>query len=114
MSDWTFLSNHGIALICVAQDPGMTLREIGDYVGVTERTAHSLVNDLVADGYLKRYREGNRNRYEIDTDKPLRPPLMGSHTVGEIVAVLAGQQGTRAGDGERADGARRRRRKRAQ
>ena len=70
----------------------MTLRQIGDCIGVTERTAHGIVDDLVEAGYLKRYREGNRNRYEVQPDMPLRHPLMRDHMVGEILEVL--------GDGE--------------
>jgi DNA-binding Lrp family transcriptional regulator len=87
MSEWLFLSNHGIALWCVARDPGMTLRQIGDCVGVTERTAHGIVDDLVQAGYLKRYRQGNRNGYEVQRDMPMRPRLT-DHMVGEIIDVL--------------------------
>jgi hypothetical protein len=40
MPSWTLLSNHGLTLICLARNPEKTLREIGDWVCVTERTAH--------------------------------------------------------------------------
>lgn len=88
MKEWHLLSNHGIALVYVARDPGMTLRQIGDCVGVTERTALAIVNDLVDAGYLKRYRSGNRNQYEVQRNMPIRPPLS-EHMVGEIVDLLA-------------------------
>jgi len=85
------LSNHGMTLICVARNPGMTLREIGDCVGVTERTAHSIVCDLVEEGYLLKAREGSRNRYEVKLDEPMRHPLLRDHWVGEMLAVLANE-----------------------
>jgi hypothetical protein len=78
-----------MTLICVAQSPGMTLRGIGDCVGVTERTAHALVSDLVEDGYMLKIREGARNRYEVKFDAPMRHPMLRDHWVGEMLAVLA-------------------------
>ena len=35
---WTFLSNHGHVLMCLAADPDARLRDIAERVGVTERT----------------------------------------------------------------------------
>jgi hypothetical protein len=88
MAEWTLLTNHGHALLCVARDPGMTLRQIGDCVGITERAAHRIVSDLVDAGYLEKRREGTRNRYEIKPDVPMRHPLVSDHWVGELLAVL--------------------------
>jgi hypothetical protein len=34
---WSFLTNHAQVLLCIAQDPGIRLREIGEAVGITER-----------------------------------------------------------------------------
>ncbi len=86
---WALLSNHGIALLCVARDPGKTLREIGDCVGVTERTAHAIVSDLIEDGYLLKTRRGSRNHYEVKLDAPMGHPMLSDHWVGELLAVLA-------------------------
>ena len=46
MPAWTFLSNHGQVLLCIARDPDVRLREIGDQVGITERAAHQIVRQL--------------------------------------------------------------------
>ena len=35
---WSFLTNHARALICIADDPGVRLREIASALGITERT----------------------------------------------------------------------------
>ena len=67
----------------------MRLREIAECVGVTERTAHKIVDDLVAAGYVRRFREGNRNRYEIVHDVPMAHPLLEDHWLGELLVVLA-------------------------
>lgn len=106
MADWTFLSKHATALACVEHDPGMTLRQIGDALGVTERTAHSIIRDLVEDGYVERYREGNRNRYKVDPKMPLRDPLLRDQMVGEILGVLALDKTalTNGGSGQRRGG----------
>ena len=43
MGDWTFLTNHTRVLACVAQQPGVRLREIAACAGITERAAHRIV-----------------------------------------------------------------------
>jgi DNA-binding MarR family transcriptional regulator len=83
------LTNHGHVLVCVAREPGMTLREIAECVGVTERTSHTIVYELEKAGYLTRQREGRRNRYEVHPDAPLTHELERGASVGELVAVLA-------------------------
>jgi DNA-binding Lrp family transcriptional regulator len=88
MAEWRLLSNHGLILICLARNPEMTLREIGDWVGITERTAYAITKELIADGYLRRTQESGRYRYAVNSDKPLRHPEMKDHTVGELLAML--------------------------
>jgi len=109
MGDWRFLSNHGYALLCIARDPNMRMRDIADSVGITERAAHRIVSDLVEDGYVKRERQGNRNRYEVQPDVPMRHPLVQDHSIGEILAVLANRPEVARADGlaERRRGERR-------
>jgi DNA-binding MarR family transcriptional regulator len=89
MAGWNLLSNHGLALLCIARDHTIRMRDIGDQVGVTERAAHRLVADLVAAGVVTREREGNRNRYTVVPDAPMGHPLLQKHWIGEILAVLA-------------------------
>lgn len=89
MGDWSFLSNHGLALLCIARDPDMRIRDIGDSIGIKERAAHRIVSELVEAGYVKRERQGNRNRYKVRPDVPMRHPLVQEHWIGEILAVLA-------------------------
>jgi DNA-binding IclR family transcriptional regulator len=85
---WGFLTNHAQALLCIANDPGVRLREIASTVGITERAAFGIVSDLVHDGYVLRERQGRRNRYSVQIDRPLQEALLRQHTVGELLALL--------------------------
>ncbi len=89
--DWTFLSTHALAFLAVAQDPQATLRQIGDTVGITERAAQQIVGELVEEGYLRRFRDGRRNRYEIVPGKRMRHPLNRDREAGDLLALLCGE-----------------------
>jgi DNA-binding MarR family transcriptional regulator len=89
MPDWTFLSNHGQVLLCVARDPDARLREIGERVGITERAAHRIVGELVDARYLVRKRNGRRNSYTITTHRNLPDPLARDRSIGDLLSVLA-------------------------
>lgn len=99
---WTFLTNHGHALICIARDPTVRLREIAAQLGVTERTAQALVNDLVEAGYVHRVRVGNRSRYAVRSDLPFRHPVERDHDVGDLVELLARAPTSRRSQAQRA------------
>ncbi|HEX2904530.1 MAG TPA: winged helix-turn-helix domain-containing protein [Jatrophihabitans sp.] len=90
---WTFLSNHGHVLVCIAQDPEMRGRDIAARVGITERAAQAIVSDLVEAGYVRRERIGRRNRYTIDESKPVRHPNEQPHSVGELLRAVAAERG---------------------
>ena len=51
---WRFLTNHAHVLERIAGEPTVRLRDIAASVGITERAAATIVNDLVAAGYLTR------------------------------------------------------------
>jgi hypothetical protein len=86
---WSFLTNHARVLLCIAQDSGLRLREIGDRVGITERAAHRIVNELATAGYISRTRTGRRNHYAIIRDQPLRDSLVHEQSVGDLLAILS-------------------------
>jgi DNA-binding IclR family transcriptional regulator len=87
-TSWTFLTSHARVLLCIAQDPGMRLREIGERAGVTERAAHRIVGDLADAGYLSRERHGRRNRYTINSHLMLPDPVARRQRVGDLLALL--------------------------
>ena len=87
-SDWTFLSNYGHVLFCLAMNSTARLRDISEQVGITERAVQRIVADLVRGGIITRTREGRRNRYELHTQQHLRHPLEAQYTVGDLIAFL--------------------------
>ena len=87
---WTFLSNYAHVLVCLADDPTARMRDVAEQVGITERAAMRIVKYLEEASVLSRQREGRRNRYRINMDKPLRHPLESRSTVGSLLTMLRG------------------------
>jgi DNA-binding IclR family transcriptional regulator len=85
---WTFLTNHSHVLICIAQRPDVRLSEIARLVGIGERAVHRIIHELEDAGYLTVTKEGRRNTYVIDLDRPLRHPLESHHHIRAVVAPL--------------------------
>ena len=64
---WTFLTNHSQVLVCIARDPGVRLREIGERIG-------------------------RRNQYTINTDLPMHDPIAREQNVGQLLEILTTPQ----------------------
>src|ERR1700736_5038216 len=90
---WTFLTNHAQVLVCIAHDPGVRLRDIGDRGGITERAAHRIVAELATAGYITRQRHGRRNRYTINAQFPLPDPIARARNIGELLEILTAPRG---------------------
>ena len=105
MANWSFLTNHAQVLVCIAQDPGMRLREIGDEVGITERAAHRIVSELADAGYISRERYGRRNQYTVQLHLPLPDPVAREQKIGDLLGLLVAQRipARQADPGERHD-----------
>jgi hypothetical protein len=87
-SGWSYVTNHGYVLACLALHPELRLRDVASLVGITERAVQKLVSDLEAGGVLQRTREGRRNRYQVNIDLSMRHPLVTHRTVGEFLELL--------------------------
>jgi predicted transcriptional regulator len=87
---WTFLSNHGHVLVCLALDPHTRLRDVAARVGITERAVQKIVGDLEEAGVLVRERSGRRNSYHLNANVPLRHTLEAHRTVGALLGLLVG------------------------
>ncbi|MFD9406333.1 AsnC family transcriptional regulator [Streptomyces sp. NPDC059989] len=68
----------------------MRLRDVATVCGLTERTVQTIVTDLEADGYLRRVRDGRRNRYEISPGAVFRHPAEAGVQVAGLLALLTG------------------------
>ncbi len=90
MERWNFLTNHARVLLCIARDPGMRLRDVAAGLGITERSAHAIVADLTAAGYVVKHKHGRRNRYNIQAHLPLPEPVSQEPAIGDVLALLVG------------------------
>lgn len=88
---WTFLTNHAQVLLCVAENRLITTREISQIVGITERSTQRILDDLEAEGYITRRREGRRNRYEIHPELSMRHPAQQGIAVQALLNLLMGR-----------------------
>jgi hypothetical protein len=91
MESWGFLTNHARVLMHIAHDPGLRLRDIAAAIGITERSAFGIVSDLTEAGYIAKHKNGRRNSYHIQAHLPLPEPVSRERTIGEVLALLTGQ-----------------------
>jgi hypothetical protein len=85
---FAFLTNHGLALLCIAEDPKIRMRDIASAIDITERAAQRIVADLIAAEYVSRSRIGRRNEYTVRTDLPLTLPNQRDVDLGSLLNVL--------------------------
>ena len=97
MTTWNFLTNHGRALLCVADDPNVRIRDIAASLGITERRAHGIITDLAEAGYVITQKDGRRNRYQVQAHLPVPEPGTREPAVGEVVALFAARHRTETG-----------------
>lgn len=93
-NSWHFLTNHAQVLLCIENNPDARMRDIAETVGVTERAAQRITNDLVEADYLTRERIGRRNRYRINRKARMRHPAQREHSIGELLGLLSSEEGT--------------------
>jgi DNA-binding IclR family transcriptional regulator len=94
MAEWSFLTNHARALVCIAVDPGVRLRDIAAALGITERSAFRIVTDLTEAGYVDKEKDGRRNRYRIHDHLPLPEAVGRQRTIGEVLGLLVDARAT--------------------
>jgi IclR helix-turn-helix domain len=97
VESWHFLTNHARVLVCIAANPGVRLREVAAGMGITERSAHAMVADLIAAGYVVKHKLGRRNRYQIQVHLPLPEPASQEPAIGDVLALLLGKHEAEGG-----------------
>lgn len=88
MPPFGFLTNHGLALVAIAEDPGIRMKDIAADVQITERAAQRIVADLVQAGYLDRDRVGRRNRYTVRQSLRISLPAERDVELNQLLNVL--------------------------
>jgi DNA-binding IclR family transcriptional regulator len=84
---WSFLTNHAYVLRSLSRAPDLTLREVAERIGITERAVQRIVAELEGGGYLLRAREGRRNRYAV-REGPLRRAIDASLPLRELLGLV--------------------------
>ena len=72
MATWTFLTNHAIVLLFLANHSLITGRKLSELIGITERSVRNIISDLESGGYIKGSKAGRQVRYKINPDLPFR------------------------------------------
>jgi DNA-binding MarR family transcriptional regulator len=85
---WSFLSNHAHVLIFLHRNPDLLLREVASRVGITERAAQRIVQELEENGFIQRERIGRRNHYRIVLTRPLRHPIESHRKIGDLLNLF--------------------------
>jgi hypothetical protein len=85
---FAFLTSHGKALLLIAHDRRIRIRDIADGLGITERATQRIVADLAKTGYIDRERDGRRTKYTVRTHLPLGLPIQRDIDIGALLAIL--------------------------
>lgn len=88
MAPFSFLTNHGLVLLSIAEDPHIRMRDIAATIDITERAAQRIVSDLIGAGYVERTRRGRRNEYTVRTDLSVVLPRQRDIDLGSLLSVL--------------------------
>jgi hypothetical protein len=90
VTSWSFLTSNARVLSRIAHYPGARPRDIAASLDITQRSAHGIVTDLTAAGYVIKQKDGRRNCYQIQAHLPLPEPATQKPAIGEVLALLAG------------------------
>ncbi len=82
---FTLLTNHAFVLVLIARVRDIRMREIASQIGITERAVQRIIDDLTSHKYIVVTKDGRRNRYEIDMERPMRHPLTKHRNIGQLV-----------------------------
>ena len=91
MAEWSFLTNHARALLCIfARSRGPAARPRDHARDHRAQHAFAVVTDLAESGYVVKERDGRRNRYLIQHHLPLPENTGRERTIGDLLDVLVG------------------------
>jgi predicted transcriptional regulator len=85
---WNFLSNHGLVILHIVQNPQATLREIALSTGLTERAVYQIVRELGESGFIRKRKVGRRNAYTLNEQAILDYPAYGQVTIADVGTII--------------------------
>jgi hypothetical protein len=98
VTSWSFLTSYARVLSRIAHDPGARPRGIAASLDITQRSAHGIVTDLTAAGYVIKQKDGRRNCYQIQAHLPLPEPATQEPAIGEVLSPPRGRRRETAAD----------------
>ena len=85
---WNFLSNHGLVILHIVQNPQATLREIALSTGLTERAVYQIVRELEEGAFIAKHKVGRRNAYTLNREAILNYSAFGQVTVADVGKII--------------------------
>jgi hypothetical protein len=95
--EFSFLTNHGKALILIGHTPRIRIADMAAILRITERSVQRIVTDLATAGYVSRSRRGRQNVYTVHREMPLGLPIQRDIDVDSLFAILP-QHGDTTGE----------------
>ncbi|MEW6374810.1 MAG: HTH domain-containing protein [Thermodesulfobacteriota bacterium] len=92
MSKWTFLTNHALVFIFLANHPKITARELSMSIGITERAIRKMIADLEMDRYIEKVKEGRGVRYNINPKLSFRHHTQQDKAIKTLLVALGWKQ----------------------
>lgn len=92
MSKWTFVTNHALVLVYLANHPRITALEMSLSIGITERAVRKIIADLEAEGYISKEKEGRRVNYSINKTLRLRHQTQRDKSIKKLLEVLGWEE----------------------
>jgi predicted ArsR family transcriptional regulator len=84
---FTFLTSHSFVLLALDRQPDLTMREVADAIGITQRQVHRIIDDLEAAGYITRHLAGRKNHYTVNRSRPSHDSSLAG-AIGHLLEVL--------------------------
>ena len=85
---WNFLSNYGLVLTHLFQNPEATLREIARGTDLTERAVYQIVRDLQEGGFIEKTKVGRRNTYKVYESALFSFPVYQGLNIAQMITAL--------------------------
>lgn len=82
---WLIISAHGAIFFHLLHYPKVTMRELADTNGLSERGVGVILSDLRKVGFIRSRKEGRANVYEVNPDGQVRWPLFEHLTIKEMM-----------------------------
>ena len=88
MKKWNFITNHGLVLLYISDNPQCTMRDMASALGITERSIQRVLKDLEAEGYVTWQGTGRGNIYQVNHARELKHELTKDSLVSDLLNLL--------------------------